>query len=167
MKFTTKKLTISALLVSLCTVGSMIKIYGTIALDSAAAFFGTIILGPYYGAGLGFLGHIVSSITSGMPLGMLVHLVISIGMGTTMIGYGFLRYSLYSSVSVRQIFVADIVAFFLNVVINSLLTYPFVGKTIILSFIPFLSLGTITNILIAEFVFASLPSKVIRNFFNE
>lgn len=51
------KLTYGGVLIALSAVGALIKISGTIALDSMPGFFAALFLGPSAGAIVGGLGH--------------------------------------------------------------------------------------------------------------
>lgn len=55
-----RRIVLAAMLLALCVVGANIKIMGSIAFDSAPAFLGAILLGPWFGAFLGIFGHLTS-----------------------------------------------------------------------------------------------------------
>ena len=85
----TKKLVIAAFFIALSLVGSYIKIFGTIAFDSLPGFLAALLLGPVYGAVIGFFGHIFTALTSGFPFSVPMHIVIAATMAITMFGFGF------------------------------------------------------------------------------
>jgi len=91
----TKKLVIAAFFIALSLVGSYIKIFGTIAFDSLPGFLAALLLGPVYGALIGFLGHIFTALTSGFPLSVPMHIVIAATMAITMFGFGFTYKALF------------------------------------------------------------------------
>lgn len=74
---------LTALIASICVIGSFIKvpvgIVGTAALDSAPALISAIFLPPVFAGAAGALGHIATGLTSGFPLGIL-HLLIAVEM---------------------------------------------------------------------------------------
>jgi len=111
----TKKLVMVALFITLSLVGSYIKIFGTIAFDSLPGFLAALLLGPVYGALIGFLGHIFTALTSGFPLSVPMHIVIAASMSITMFGFG-LTYKIFSDrlpIAVSLI-ITGIVGVFLN-----------------------------------------------------
>jgi len=84
----TQKLTITALFIAISFIGANISVFGTVAFDSLPAFLAALLLGPWYGAAIGFLGHFFTAMTSGFPLSVPLHLVIAVGMAITMLGFG-------------------------------------------------------------------------------
>jgi len=100
-----KKLVITALFIALSFVGANIKVFGTIAFDSLPGFLAALILGPAYGAAIGFLGHICTALTSGFPLSIPLHIVIALAMAVTMLGFGHTYKALQSRAPVAVQFV--------------------------------------------------------------
>ena len=88
-KINTKTLVIVALFIALSFAGSYIKLFGTIAFDSLPGFLAALLLGPVYGAVIGFLGHLFTALTSGFPLSVPMHMVIAASMALTMLGFGY------------------------------------------------------------------------------
>ena len=84
----TKILVLVALFVALSFVGSHLKIFGTIAFDSLPGFLAALLLGPVYGAAIGFLGHLFTALTSGFPFSLPLHFVIAGTMALAMYLYG-------------------------------------------------------------------------------
>ena len=68
------------MLIALSAVGAVIKLFGTVALDSMPGYFAALSLGGWYGAIVISLGHIFTALTSGFPLGVAVHFYIAIQM---------------------------------------------------------------------------------------
>ena len=87
-KINTKILVIMSLLIALSFIGSYLRIFGTIAFDSLPGFLAALLLGPIYGAAIGFLGHIFTALNSGFPLSFPLHFAIAVSMAITMYGYG-------------------------------------------------------------------------------
>ncbi|MBO9128282.1 ECF transporter S component [Bacillus sp. 165] len=88
----TKALTTLVTCIALSAVGAWIKIpavIGSVALDSAPALIGAILLGPIAGGITGALGHILSALLSGLPLGP-AHLLIGAEMFILVAGFGLL-----------------------------------------------------------------------------
>jgi uncharacterized membrane protein len=70
-----------AMLIALSAVGSLVKLQGSIALDSAPGYFAALYLGPGAGAVVGGLGHILTAVTSGFPLTVVMHMIVALQMG--------------------------------------------------------------------------------------
>lgn len=70
----TKDIAIIGILVGLSFILGMVKIAGSIALDSTPAFLAVFIFKDYKGALVGGLGHLLSAVTAGFPLGVPIHL---------------------------------------------------------------------------------------------
>ena len=87
-KMNTKSLVLVALFLALSFVGANITIFSSIALDSFPGFVAALLLGPLYGAAIGFLGHFFTALTSGFPLSIPIHLAIAVSMAVTMLGFG-------------------------------------------------------------------------------
>lgn len=85
----TKNIVITALFIALSFVGSYVKIFGTIAFDSLPGFLAALLLGPVYGAAIGFWGHLCTALTSGFPLSIPMHLVIATTMSISMLGFAY------------------------------------------------------------------------------
>lgn len=88
-RMSTKNLALSALFIALSFLGANIKIPGTsIALDSLPAFLAALLLGPVYGAFIGFFGHLFTAMTSGFYLSIPIHAGVAVSMALTMICFG-------------------------------------------------------------------------------
>lgn len=86
----TLRIVLMAIFVALSIVGSLVKLSGTIALDSMPAFLAASLLGPLYGAIIGFIGHLATALTSGFPLSIVVHLIIAVVMFIVAYVYGWI-----------------------------------------------------------------------------
>lgn len=143
-----KTLTKVSMLITIMIIGSMIKITGSIALDSFAGFVGAAVFGPYIGMLLGILGHLLSSMVSGFPMGIHVHVLISLLMGVCLFFYGKTKKMGMST------WVSDLVAYIINVPLSLLVLTPILTFSVWILFIP-LSVATIVNIMCAEIVLKS------------
>ncbi|WP_162855585.1 ECF transporter S component [Furfurilactobacillus milii] len=158
-----RKSMLAALLLALCVVGANLKIMGSIALDSAPAFLGAILLGPWFGAFLGFFGNMVSAALSGFPLTVPVHLVIGLNMAFCMFVFGVIRRR-WGSNQLIVILIADLVAYVIDVSEEFPWLYPLIGKTVFALFIP-LTVATIANLALTEVVYVAIPNRQKQAFF--
>jgi uncharacterized membrane protein len=159
-----RKLVTCAMLIALCFVGSTIKIFGSIAFDSMAAFLGTLLLGPWYGAILGAGGHFLTALTSGFPLTVPVHIITMFSMAITMIFFNLIQKSLEKKINVWLArAVGIIVALIFNVGIGLLLITPITGFAIF-AYTPVLLIATLANVVIAEAVYVFLPKQIKEKF---
>jgi uncharacterized membrane protein len=83
---------------------------GSIALDSAPAYFTAAFYGPFLGAAVGAIGHFGSAATGGMPLGVL-HIFIACLMALVCAIFGFVA---RRGTSMIPLAVAALIAVFLN-----------------------------------------------------
>lgn len=150
----TSRLVYASIFIALSFIGSLIKIQGTIALDSMSAFFASLFLGPVFGAVVGALGHALTAFTSGFPLTMPIHIIIMIEMAVVVYLFG----SLYKK---SNPIMANIVAIILNGIgavlvlapITSLLGLPLNGKAFIYAMTIPLTLASAVNIVLASIIF--------------
>ena len=171
-RLNTKTLVLTALFIALSLVGSNIKIFGSIAFDSLPGFLAALLLGPAYGAAIGFLGHVFSAMTSGFPLSVPLHLVIAATMAITMLGFGHTYKALKNKLP-------DTVNFTLTGMAGTILNGPvsllfsmaalalMAGKEAamgLLSLLPVLILASLANIVLGIVLFISLDKvwKKIR-----
>ena len=153
-KSTTSRLVYASMFIALSFIGSLIKIQGTIALDSMSAFFASLFLGPVLGAIVGALGHFLSAFTSGFPLTMPIHIIIMMEMAVVVYLFGVL-YKKYNPI------LANIVAIVLNGIgavlvlapITKLLGFPLSGKAFIYAMTIPLTLASAVNIVLASIIF--------------
>ncbi|NEU05155.1 ECF transporter S component [Clostridium senegalense] len=155
----TRKLVTMALFIALSFIGANIKFPGTtIAFDSMPAFLASMILGPIYGAVIGFIGHLITAATSGFPLTIIVHLIVAINMAITMIGVGY-TYKWFSKGNLKfRDIVVILVGVVLNAPISTVMLIPVAGKGI-LAMIPPLAVAALGNILLALILEKVLPKK--------
>lgn len=156
---TTVKLVYIATLIAISFIGSLIKIQGTIALDSMAGFFAALFLGPIPGALVGSIGHLLTAMTSGFPLTLPIHLVITLQMALFVYIFG----RVYEKTNEV---VACTVAIILNGVVSALMLAPITtwvgfslsGKAFIYAMVGPLTLASAVNIILASVIY-----KMIKN----
>lgn len=146
----TKRLTLAAMFIALGVIGSMIKLFGSIALDSLSAFVGTVFLGPGFGFLLGSFGHLATAVFSGFPLSLPVHLVTAVLMGICMVCYGFVRAKTSQKWGMNR-WLSIVVAYLINTPLALLVLYPLLGPLVFTLIIP-LSMGALLNLVLAEVV---------------
>lgn len=153
-----KRMVLASTLLALCVVGANVKIMGSIAFDSAPAFLGAIMLGPLYGAFLGFFGHMVSAALSGFPLTLPIHLIIGFFMGVCMAVFGWIR-ERFGKERWLNIIISDISGYAINVPLEMLFLYPLMKAAILAFFVP-LTIATILNIAVCELIYVFLPRSI-------
>ncbi len=158
-----QKITLGGLLLALCVVGANLKIMGSIAFDSWAAFLGALLLGPIGGMVLGASGHLVSALLAGMPLSAPVHLLVAAMMAAAAGAYGYVFH--YFGGGVKSYVVATVVAYLLNVVIALALLYPLLHDLVWVLFVP-LTMATVCNLALAGVVYKALPSAMRKVFYE-
>ena len=146
----TKRLTITAMFIALTVIGSMIKLTGSIALDSLPGFVGTVILGPSIGFLLGSFGHLTSAAIAGFPLTIPVHLITAFLMGCCLFSYGTIREKVTKKSSINR-FLAILIAYLINTPLSLLFLYRLIGNVVYILFIP-LTIASFLNLLLAEAV---------------
>jgi len=160
----TKKLVITALFIALSFIGAHLKIFGSIAFDSLPGFLAALMLGPVYGAAIGFLGHMFTALTSGFPLSLPLHIVIAVSMAVTMYGFGFtfrlLQKKLDRGVNLA---ITGCVGIILNGPVSlamSMGTLAVMAGTEaawgLIGMLPMLVLGAAANVVICLFIYAPL-----------
>jgi len=150
----TRNLVLTALFIALSFVGSNVKISGTIAFDSLPAFLGALLLGPVFGAFIGFLGHLFSALLTGFPFGLPTHIVIAFGMAVTMLGFGHSYRLLKGKLPlIIVLIITGIVGVILNGPFSLALCAPLIGPATAIAMAPVLILGSAANIVIAILLF--------------
>jgi len=159
-----KLLVLTALLIALAFAGANIRIFGSIAFDSLPAFLAALLLGPLYGATIGFIGHLLTALLSGFPLGVPLHIVISASMAITMLGFGFTYRALKKKMRTSgNLLITGIVGILLNAPVSlglSMATLALMeGAEVALGLItlfPFLLLASLINVALSIVLFKSL-----------
>ena len=160
----TKTLVIVALFVALSFVGAQIRIFGTIAFDSLAGFLAALLLGPVYGAAIGFLGHLFTAMTAGFPLSVPLHLVIAGTMALAMYGFG-ITYRIASKTCSQApaLTIAGVAGIILNGPVSLAFSigalWLMAGREAalgLLALLPILTLAALANIALSIMIFKSL-----------
>ena len=151
------KLTYGGMLIALSAVGALIKISGTIALDSMPGFFAALFLGPSIGAVVGALGHLLTAATSGFPLSLPMHLFLMVVMAFVIYVFG-ITYRKFGSIPA---FIVGVVlngpfAALASVPASKLLGLPFNGWALFNVIIIPLILASIVNVFLAQLVYKSI-----------
>lgn len=160
-KYTTKKLVYMAVLIALSFVGSMVKIQGSIALDSMPGFLAALLLGPIEGALVGLIGHLITALTSGFPHTIVVHLIIGVAMGLTayVFAYIYKRFNPILAVIVGTIINGPLLLLLLWP-ITSLVGLALHGKAFFLTLLIPLSLASAVNLVLAAIVYKLLKARI-------
>jgi len=137
------------MLIALSAVGAVIKLFGTVALDSMPGYFAALYLGGWYGAIVISLGHIFTALTSGFPLGVAVHFYIAIQMAV----YAYLFKFVYEK---SNSFLAVIAGTLLNGPISTLLFVPLFGWGFFAGMCLPLTIGSFVNVLMAALVYKAI-----------
>lgn len=151
---TTSKLVYIAMFVALSFIGSLIKIQGTIALDSMSAFFASLYLGPLAGALVGALGHLLTSLTSGFPLTLPIHLIVMVQMAIVVYIFGFI-YKRFNGIlaAIVGIILNGLGAVLILAPITTILGLPLSGKAFVYAMVVPLTLASAVNIILAYMIF--------------
>ena len=158
---TTTKLVYMSMLIALSFIGSLIKIQGTIALDSMPGFFAALYLGPIAGAIVAGVGHILTSLSSGFPLTLPIHLIITIEMGIVVYLFGII-YKRFNGLA------ACVSGILLNGVAMILVLAPFTtwlglalnGKAFILAMIGPLTIAAAVNVVLAYIIYKTIGKRI-------
>lgn len=156
-----KQLTLVSLMIALSVLGGYFKIFGSIALDTAPAILGTILLSPTYGIVLAFLGHMSSALLSGFPLSLPIHLIIGVMMSLTLFVFGKVR---GKRTNKKTMIMSDIVLFIFNVFVAQIPLIPILCFGVLSTLLVPLSLATVINIVAAEVIYYALPDRLIMDF---
>jgi len=164
MKINTKHLVLAALFIALSFIGANLRIFSSIAFDSLPAFLAALLLGPFYGAVIGFVGHFLTALLSGFPLSIPLHIVIAMSMAITMLGFGFTHKALKKKMqAAKSLIITGIIGVLLNAPISLGFSIGalalMAGMEIALGLIalfPFLLLASIVNVVLSIILFKSL-----------
>jgi len=160
----TKKLVLCALLIALSFIGAHVRLAGSIAFDSLPAFLAALMLGPTYGAAIGFLGHMLSAVTSGFYLSVPLHIVIALTMALTMLGFGYTYRLLYKKIAEAQcLTITGIVGVVLNAPVSLMFSiaalWVIAGREAalgLLALLPILLLASVLNVVLSIVLFKAL-----------
>jgi len=131
--------------IALSIVGALVKIpspLGSIAFDSAPAYFSAVAFGLYEGVLVAIIGHLASAYVAGFPLSLPIHIAIGIYMAFAV--------SSFRIVTKKAGLIAGgIIAVVVNGIFGSFLVFPVGGMGMVIAVMPFLTLASFANIFIA------------------
>jgi len=160
----TRKMVLMALFIVLSLIGSNIRIFGTIALDSLPAFLAALLMGPGYGAAIGFMGHLFSAVGIGFPMSVPIHLAIATAMAITMLGFGQTHRMLQGKVAtMANLILTAIVGIVLNGPVSLAFTMGVLALIAgteaamgLIMLLPVLTLGAVINVVLSILLYKSL-----------
>ena len=160
-KNTTTKLVYISMLIAISFIGSLIKIQGTIALDSMPGFFAALYLGPVAGAIVAGVGHLLTSLSSGFPLTLPIHLIVTLEMAIVVYLFGII-YKKFNGMA------ACISGIILNGVAMVLVLAPFTiwlglplnGKAFIYAMVVPLTIAAAVNIVLAYIIYKTIGKRI-------
>jgi len=160
----TKKLVLMALFLVLSLIGSNIRLFGSIALDSLPAFLAALLLGPGYGAAIGFMGHLFSAAPIGFPMSIPIHLAIAVAMAVTMLGFGHAFNVLKRNFApTTSLAVTGVVGIVLNAPVSLVFTMGVMALIAgteaamgLIMLLPVLTLGSSINVVLSIVLYKSL-----------
>jgi len=146
-----------AMLIAISIIGASIKVQGSIAFDSMAAFFAAIYINPLAGAVVGILGHLLSSAMAAFPMTLPMHILVSLQMFFFVYVFGWV----YKNVS--KIF-AIIIVTILNgpvgalmaVPLSLVLGLPFGGWPLFMAIWIPLTIASLVNIILATIIYEKI-----------
>lgn len=144
-----KFLTLISMFLGLSAVGSLIKVFNTVAFDSMPGYFASLYLGGLAGALVISLGHMLTSLTSGFPLGLPIHLYVAVQMAifAYLFRYFYRKYNPYLGLVIGTL---------LNGPLAALFQVPIFGWGFFLAWVLPLTLGAFCNILLASLVYRGI-----------
>lgn len=156
----TRKISILGFLIALSYIGSLVKIQGSIALDSLPGYFAALFLGPIEGFLVAGLGHILTALTSGFPLTIPMHIIVALQMSIYgyLFGYLYMKFNKIVTITVTIILNGPISAL-LSVPISSILKLPLSGWNLFNIIIIPLTIASIVNIVLAYLLFKLVKKR--------
>ena len=141
--------------IALSIVGGLIKIpspLGSIAFDSAPAYFSAVTFGLYEGVPVAIIGHLASAYVAGFPLTLPMHIVIGIYMAFAV--------GIFRIVTKKiNLMAGGATAIVINGIAGSFLVFPAGGMGMVIAVMPFLTLASFANILIAGIAYKGYRGK--------
>ena len=144
-----KTLTIMAMLIALSAIGSLIKVFNTVAFDSMPGYFAALFLGGWQGALVISLGHMLTALTSGFPLSLPIHIYVAIQMAI----YSYLFKLFYDRFN---IYIGIAIATILNGPLAALSMVPIFGWGFFTALVIPLTVASFLNILLAVLVYKKI-----------
>lgn len=160
-KNTTRKLVYISMLIAISFIGSLIKIQGTIALDSMPGFFAALYLGPLAGAIVASIGHILTAMSSGFPLTLPMHFLITLGMGVAVYLFGII-YKRFNGIAacISGILLNGVALVLFLAPFTVLLGIPVNGRAFVLAMIVPLSLASAVNVILAYIIYGTIGKRI-------
>lgn len=155
-----KKISVTALFVSLSVVGAYLKIpapIASVALDIFPALIAGVLVDRKVGAAVGGLGHILSAFFGGMPLGIF-HLLVGLEMA-------FIVW-LFATMYRARPALASVLFVFLNGVVASIPFIFIISFEFYLAIIPSLIIASAVNVLLALLALPRLEKILMERELN-
>lgn len=152
-----KRLTLTALFIGLCAIGSLLKIpsgLGSLALDTVPALVSVAFLPPLFSGVVAMFGHTASAFSAGFPLGPF-HILIAL----EMFGIVYLFALLHKAGRNRLKWVFFIVA---NGLVAPLPFYFMISPAFFIGLLPFLFTAAVVNAIVAAVVIPFVSSVVVK-----
>lgn len=164
----TRILVFTALLIALSYLGSLVKIFGSVALDALPAYFGALMFGGPVGAVVGAVGHLFSAALSGFPMGLPMHLLVAACMAGACAVYALLNKKTNLVIaSIAAILINGVVMTFLSGVLAVMLGLsPSVLGFVIPMLAPLLIASTV-NVVIAALLYLAFEKSLKGRFTQE
>lgn len=157
----TTKLVYVSILIAISFIGSLIKIQGTIALDSMPGFFAALYLGPIPGAMVGGIGHLITSFYSGFPLTLPIHFIITLEMAVVVYLFGIIYRRTNGIVAcISGILLNGLVMVLVLAPFTTLLGLPLNGKAFIYAMIAPLTLASAVNVILAYVIYETIGKRI-------
>jgi len=155
-----KIITRSGLLIALSAIGAMIKIQGTIALDSMPGYFAALFINPMAGGFVAALGHVLTSITSGFPLTLPMHLMLTLVMGLIAYIFGVLSKKTNGIIAcIVAILLNGPISTFIASITAKILGLPFNGSVMFGALVVPLTVASAVNIILAYIIFRVIDKE--------
>ena len=160
MNSSVKKRVCVSLFIAISVLGSNMRIFGTIALDSMPAFVAGLLFGPVAGGTVGALGHLFSSMGLAFPYGFFVHAVICLFMFITVVAFSLVhrwaRAKKWGETPALSL--ATLVGTVFNGPLTLFAMIPLLGKPAFFALVGVLSMGALVNIVLASMVYMALKN---------
>jgi len=155
-----KVITRSGLLIALSAIGAMIKIQGTIALDSMPGYFAALFINPMAGGIVAALGHFLTSITSGFPLTIPMHLMLILVMGLIAYVFGVLGKKTNGIIACSvAILLNGPISTYIASITAKALGLPFSGTVMFSTLVTPLTIASAVNIIFAYIIFKMIDKE--------
>lgn len=153
--WTVKKIAVIGVFIALSFVGALIKIpspVGSIGMDSAPGYFVALAVGGIEGALVISIGHLLTAAVAGFPLTLPMHFLVAglMALWALVFRWVNLRFGLVPAV------IAGVI---LNGVVSSFTMLPVGGMGAAVGIMPFLSVASALNLIVAALAFKKIKGK--------